>query len=212
MKVLLNKHNKHIRLKVVEFAETAEELLLKIQDELSKDEQASLNDIGHIKRKKEWLSVRVLLKEMLGKYTPIVYDEYRNPYIQEPYEISITHSKNIVGITLSKKKYTGIDSEILSDRILRTAHKFIDPEQLENFPSHSFIQHCYLHWCGKETLYKIKGGGGIDFLHNLQLSYQKIGTQGKVKGIFSSHNIREVYEISYEFLSLQNKTILITWH
>jgi phosphopantetheinyl transferase len=104
MKVLLNKYNKHIRLKVVEVAETADELLLKIQDELSKDEQASLNDIGHIKRKKEWLSVRVLLKEMLGKYTPIVYDEYRNPYIQEPYEISITHSKNIVGITLSKKK------------------------------------------------------------------------------------------------------------
>ena len=56
----------------------------------------------------EWLSVRVLLNEMTGKELSIYYNGNRKPFIKgNSYYISISHSRDLTSILLSREKKSG---------------------------------------------------------------------------------------------------------
>ena len=212
MITILEKISESCLIKVVRVKKEAEQLFEIIKNDLSSDDIKSFDSIKNIKRKREWLSVRILLKELLGDYKEIRYDQLKNPYIDSDYNISITHSQNIVGVILSKSNHIGIDTEFMSDRILRTAHKFIISEELSKFKEDTKLKQIYLNWCGKETLYKLKGGGGIDFKENLKIEINEIDDLGSLKGfVYNEHNT-EKYIIYYQFIKTRSDELLITWH
>lgn len=212
MNIIFEKINKRYEIKVAEVNKEPEELFDIIKNDLNENEIVNYRSIKNIKRKTEWLTVRILLKQMIGKYSAIKYDQKGNPFTDSKLHISITHSQNIAGIILSKNPNIGIDSEILSDRILRTAHKFISEEELRQFSDRQKLKKIYLNWCGKETLFKIKGGGGIDFIKNLKISIPKLNTSGIIAGVFKNSSVYEEYKISYSFINLKGQKLLITWH
>ena len=212
MITILEKISDACLIKVVKVKKDVEQLFQIIKNDLSDNEINVYDSIKNQKRKREWLSVRILLKELLGVYKEISYDQLKNPNIDSPYNISITHSHNIVGVILSKSKQIGIDTEIISDRILRTAHKFIESEELSKFNGDKKLKQIYLNWCGKETLYKIKGGGGIDFIENLKIEINDIYDLGSLKVFFYNEHKTEKYIIYYQFIMTNSGELLITWH
>ena len=212
MNTIFEKINKKYIIKVVEVLKQADELFDIIKKDLNKDEISKYRSIKNSKRKTEWLTVRILMKQINGTYSVIKYNRTGNPFTNGKFHISITHSQNIVAIILSKNKNIGIDSEILSERILRTAHKFISEKELRQFSDRQKLKKIYLNWCGKETLFKIKGGGGIDFIKNLKINIPKVQSSGKISGIYKKSSVIEEYKISYSFIKLKNRELLLTWH
>lgn len=212
MELIFEKINKKYRIKIVKVSRKPEELFDSIRNDLNKKEIQNYRSIKNSKRKTEWLTARILLKQILGKYSEIKYDLKGNPFTEDDFHISITHSQNFVGIIISKDPYVGIDSEIISYRILRTAHKFISDDELKQFDQAEKLKKIYLNWCGKETLYKIKGGGGLDFIKDLKIIITQIKTSGKIRGIIKDFFEKKEFEISYSFIEIKNQELLITWH
>ncbi|NPA68743.1 MAG: 4'-phosphopantetheinyl transferase superfamily protein [Chlorobi bacterium] len=211
MTVIFEKTNAHCTLKLAEFEEEADILREKIKNDLQPEELKYYENIKNKKRKKEWLGTRILLKEILGYYEPVKYDSSGNPFLDGNMQISITHSGNLVGITINKKnEETGIDTEIISDRILRTSHKFISEKELAELNSDkNKLEKIYLHWCGKEVLFKIKGDGGYDFKKDFFVIIPKIPkNQGTVKAYIGKN---ESYRLNYKFINSGKNKIILVW-
>ncbi len=209
--IIFEKITDNYNLKLAKFEENTDVLFQKIFDELSDDEKNNFIKIKNNKRKVEWLGTRILLKNMLGKYLKIQYDDKGNPYINHEKYISITHSGNYIGIIISKHQAVGIDTEFISDRILRTAQKFIPEDILQRITEKNALEKIYLHWCCKETLYKIKGGGGYDFKKDFILEFFQIQEKGEIISSVTK-NQTDRYNLSYQFINQENKKLLIVWH
>jgi len=158
-------------------------------------------------RKLEWLSVRTLLKSMLGHDSKIVYGPERKPYLKNnSYNISISHSKNLTAILISKKKRVGLDLEFMSDKILRIADKFLRPEELEAIDKEKEVYHLYLHWCAKEAIYKICDKVDINFVTNLNIEPFKPKDNGIITGNVNNSYMNEKFTLSY--FNLKNYSIV----
>ncbi len=93
-------------------------------------EKTKLNSFKNISRKVEWLSVRTLVKTMLGKDTRILYNSENKPFVRgNTHSISITHSNNLTAVIISKDKRVGIDLEFMSGKISKVADKFMNEKE-----------------------------------------------------------------------------------
>ena len=100
-------------------------------------------------REAEKQGERELLKQMLGYDVVLNHNEDGKPLI-EGYNISISHTKGIVVILLSKGLEVGIDIEYHSDRIQKIARRFLRPDETYTTTSDLLIA-----WCAKEAAYKL---------------------------------------------------------
>ena len=73
-----------------------------------------------------------------------------SPYLSNGHYISISHTKELVTVIVSTHHAVAIDVEYQSDRVARIAPKLLRPDETA-----SSILHLLLHWCAKETLYKL---------------------------------------------------------
>ncbi|HEY9124687.1 MAG TPA: 4'-phosphopantetheinyl transferase superfamily protein [Bacteroidales bacterium] len=164
--------------------------------QLTTEENDMLMSYQSMQRRIEWLSVRVLLNEMLKNNSRIIYNESRKPFLSDnSYNISISHSLNFTSILLSKTKKVGIDLEFMSHQIVNVAHKFInDKEYIDELDKR---RHLYIHWCAKEALYKICDKQDINFKQNLTLEPFNIEECGVTKGIVENKFGREVFDVNY---------------
>lgn len=165
---------------------------------LDKDEISTLESFKNYSRKVEWLSVRVLLNEMTGKSSKIVYNEEHKPFLHDnSYNISISHSYRLTSVLLSKTKRVGIDLEYMSHRIQNIAHKFTnDDEQISSDPAIESL-HLYVHWCAKEALYKICDKNNINFRANLTIRPFLVESKGLITGIHHDEGIYDEYPMNY---------------
>lgn len=127
MALIVREHfNDDVEFGVWEITEDYENLRSRLL--LDERDIETVESFKNYQRKLEWLSVRTLLKEMLGKDSKIVYGPERKPYLHNNlYNISISHSKNLTSILMSKKKRVGLDLEYMDTKILRIADKFLRP-------------------------------------------------------------------------------------
>ena len=212
MNILFEKIKPECKVIIAEIIDSTELLFSEIKNDLSKTETEFYKNLKNERRKKEWLGVRLLLRKLLGSYSEIKYNTTGNPYIEHDLNISITHSKNILGIILSKNKDIGMDVEILSDKILRTAHKFITIEELEAFEKKDKLKKIYLNWCCKETLFKIKEHGGFDFKKHFKIIDSEVKTSGTKESLIFYNDYTETYTLNYEFLKHKDSELLVVWH
>lgn len=206
MGVILREHfNDDVEFGIWEITEDYDTL----RSSLALDE-ADINTVEGFKnhkRKLEWLSVRTLLKTMLGKDAKIVYGPERKPYLHNnEYNISISHSKDFTSILMSKKKRVGLDLEFMTTKILRIADKFLRPEELENIEKDQELYHLYLHWCAKEALYKICDKVDINFVTNLNIEQFKPKEKGIITGGVNNSYMNEKFSLNY--FTLKNYSIV----
>ena len=123
-----------------------------------------LEQISSESRKKEWLTVRVLLKEMLEEEKEILYTPTGKPYLSDnSYQISISHTKGFVAVALHPEMKIGIDIERISPRIHKIRSRFMNEKEEANLDKEHEDIHLLLHWSAKESMFKILEEQDIDF-------------------------------------------------
>ena len=116
-----------------------------------------------LKRKKEFLCARILLKELFSKQVDIEYDYFGKPYIKgSQWNISITHSGRFVAVARSLNKI-GIDIEQITEKLERTKHKFSSQKELNNINPKQNLFQLALYWSAKESVYKLIANEALIF-------------------------------------------------
>lgn len=153
------------RIAIWHVTEEIEELYYMLPDDVAVREEAERRFKSY-SRIMEWTAVRVLLFDMLDRQVEILYDEDGAPRLPE-YEhldISISHTKGFVAVALAEKGEIGIDIERISDRVERVKKKFIREDETPQDRNQLLI-----HWCAKETAFKMLHRKKVDFLKHLKV-------------------------------------------
>lgn len=197
MAIIMNDHfDCGCHLGIWKITEDLDTLLSKIT--LTREELETLDRFTHNPRKIEWLSVRVLLKAMTDTELSIYYNGNRKPFIKDNlYYISISHSRDLTSILLSRDRKVGIDLEYMSHRIGSIAHKFISDQDEITTDEEQKKYHMYIHWCAKETLYKICDKQDINFKDNLTIEPFHPLERGTIRGRVHNRSRNELFNMSY---------------
>jgi len=149
--------------------ETAEELRTLVF--LSESEQIICDSFRHDFRKRHWLAYRALLRHLLAPLpTEICYDENGKPFlVSGSHEISVSHSGEYAAAVYCKTSPVGIDIEQLKERVDRVKERFMLTIELDSIVSETRLEHLYVHWCGKEALYKLVGKPELDFRRDIHI-------------------------------------------
>ncbi len=149
-------------------------------------------------RKLEFLSVRALLAELLGKDARIIYNKNNKPFLKDGSRfISISHSYKLTAILLSTNEKVGIDLEHMSTNIGRIAFKFINRRERITKEQENRRYHLYLHWCAKEALYKICDKEGISIKKNITIEPFEVKESGEIKGKVQTDKINDTFDLFY---------------
>ncbi len=161
-------------------------------------EKTKLNSFKNISRKVEWLSVRALVKNMLGKDTEILYNSENKPFVRgNTHSISISHSNSLTAVLISKDKKVGIDLEFMSGKISKVADKFMNKKESVTSDPEMKKYHLYLHWCAKEALYKICDKQDINFRDGLTIAPFEPDDHGFMNGHVVNGNGEQDFELEY---------------
>jgi phosphopantetheinyl transferase len=149
-------------------------------------------------RKLEFLSVRALLADLLGKEARIVYNKNNKPFIKSgSHFISITHSHRLTAILLSTNEQVGIDLEYMSVNISAFAFKFMNGKEKITKDQNLRKYHLYIHWCAKEALYKICDKEGISIRNNITIEQFEPKDSGELTGKVHTEKINESFDLFY---------------
>lgn len=176
--------------------------------DLATVEKTKLDSFKNISRKVEWLSVRALVKNMLGKDTRILYNAENKPFVRgNTHNISISHSKDLTAVLISKDKRVGIDLEYMSGKISKVADKFLNEQERITEDPELKKYHLYLHWCAKEAMYKICDKQDINFRDGLTISPFDPEESGFMTGYAVNGTGKEAFELEY----LQHEDYALVW-
>ena len=170
-----------ITILVWEITETLEELQVLL---------GGLNISNHTseKRKKEQLTTRLLVKEILPNKR-IIYNKFGAPELDNGQHISISHSAGLVAVIISHEK-TGLDIEKISEKTLLLASKFVSEKNLINLDKEKST----LIWCLKEAIYKWEQKGGVDFIKDIIITEFTHKEHGKVIAFLKNKKLNLNYQ------------------
>lgn len=125
---------------------------------------------GHLnllKRDLEKAGSLFLLGELLNTtMLEINYTPANKPFLKGRTEhISISHSHDKLAIIIDENHSTGIDIELMRDKVLKIQHKFLNQQELQFAKDH--VERLITIWAAKEALYKVYGLKEVDFIKNL---------------------------------------------
>lgn len=141
-------------------------------------------------RKCEVLAVRLLIKEIIGDNVQLLHQDNGKPYLSSGMNISISHTRGFVVIIVSHSKQVSVDIEYFSNRIERIRSKFMRDD--ENASSQVKL---LMHWCAKETMYKLFPEDNLTFNKMQLLSVDGNDSTGIItaKNIFRNRNVSVYY-------------------
>lgn len=166
--------------------------------ELDAEEKKKYRIFASTSRKLEFLSVRALLAELLGTEAKIVYNKNNKPFLNDGSRfISISHSHKLTAILCSTTEKVGIDLEHMSSNIGAIAFKFLNHKEKITKDPEKRRYHMYLHWCAKESLYKICDKEGISFRNNITIEPFEVKESGECRGKVHTKKINESFDLHY---------------
>jgi len=149
-------------------------------------------------RKMEFLSVRALLAEMLGREAKIVYNKNNKPFIKDgSHFISITHSNKLTAILISRNERVGIDLEYMRVNINAFASKFLNRREKITRRWADRTYHLYIHWCAKEAMYKICDKEGINIVNDITIEPFTVQESGEIRGSVKNERIDDQFTLWY---------------
>lgn len=141
-------------------------------------------------RKCEVLAVRLLIKEIIGDNVQLLHQDNGKPYLSSGMNISISHTRGFAVIIVSHSKQVSVDIEYFSNRIERIRSMFMRDD--ENASSQVKL---LMHWCAKETMYKLFPEDNLTFNKMQLLSVDGNDSTGIItaKNIFRNRNVSVYY-------------------
>ena len=177
--------------------ETRDELLNMLSSTNQEKAHHYLSNIKSNRRTLEWLSSRLLLQLLTNDDKTIEHTDQGQPFlVDNSFQISISHSKDYAVVLLHKYKKVGVDIENYSQRILKVEKRFIS--ETEYIDPNQRTLHLILHWCAKETLYKLMNSTEIVFKKHLHIQPFQIQEEGIMKAYETFTENKSSYSINYE--------------
>ncbi|MBW6535459.1 MAG: 4'-phosphopantetheinyl transferase superfamily protein [Mariniphaga sp.] len=136
----------------------------------SEKEKKEFQSIKYENRKKEFLTIRLLLAHMLGEKTEILYSESGKPQLKNnPFFISISHSADLAVVLLSEKN-AGVDVENVHRNTEKIATRFLSEDELNEINNSQKPQLLrILYWCAKEAAFKFSVWSEIEFKSQINI-------------------------------------------
>jgi len=159
--------------------ETISELLRMLPEGIHYEEQ--IQNFKSSVRRREWLASRVLLQALCGEPKEIAYTESHRPYlVDRSYNISISHTKGYVAVSLSSTTEIGVDIEYISSRVRNIRHRFLSSEELQTLSADHDreLKQLLVCWCTKEAVFKVLDKEGVDFVHDLRIHPFELAHRG----------------------------------
>ena len=98
----------------------------------------------------------------------VYYDSYGKPHFKNSKNfLSISHSNEMVAVSIDQKATTGIDIQWITDKIIRIKEKFLNPKE-QQITSNDPLELTY-YWSIKEALFKIYGKKDAFLKENFEL-------------------------------------------
>jgi 4'-phosphopantetheinyl transferase len=205
--------DEHTRLLIWKNTESLEEFLqhVKLKDICISRVDGMKSEL----HKKGFLGVRMLLQEAGYTDFDLFYDANGKPHLTDGMNISITHSYAFSAIIISKNDI-GIDMELLREKVITIADKFLEPEFSYLEPAHltDYMQKLIVIWSVKEAVYKMISRKGLSFKQNIYVfPFEQEDKRGMASVKFEE--INESYPFYFEQVEdfilaycLGSKTIL----
>jgi 4'-phosphopantetheinyl transferase len=201
----INKNENNV-LAVWSLEETFEDLSRLIS--LNEEDSFKLEKITSPIRKREFLTVRILLHDLLGFYPEIAHDQHRRPSLSNSgLNLSISHSRSLVTVILSENE-VGIDTEENTRNVSQIAKRFLSEEELSwtsasEDPNNAWI----LCWSIKESVFKMMGIENVDFRTMIRIDPVKMETSGVASVTFRIDGKCEKIDAHY----FREGNNIITW-
>lgn len=149
------------------------------------------------KRKREYLGVRIALKELLGKKILLKYDESGKPFlVGNAFHISISHSKNWIAVIAHPFHRVGIDIECPNDKIAKLYTRFLSADEQCDLFSDDNVTKLHIAWSAKEALFKIIGNSAVEFARQLRVFPFNVAPRGIFKAAHIPTN--KIYQLTYQ--------------
>ncbi|MBP6022092.1 4'-phosphopantetheinyl transferase family protein [Ferruginibacter sp.] len=146
-------------------------------------------EITHWHKRLQHLAGRYLLKELYPDFPlPLIkIADTRKPFLEdEAYHFSISHCGDYAAVIVSKEYRVGVDVELVNDKIEKIIHKFLSRQEKTLLPPNDINTTATLLWSVKESVYKWKGSGGVDFIKHINIqSIEEKQDEGVVHCLFN---------------------------
>ena len=188
--------NDYTQLFVWKISETFDELFHSVAlKDVSLARVESMKSESH---QRGFLAVRRLLMEAGYSDFDLYYDEFGKPHLGNGKHISISHSHDFSVIVLSDVN-VGADLEILKEKTLKLAPRYMDVSHLENLSKSDELIKATVVWGIKESVFKIKNEIGISFKDNI--FEDDFNLEDKKCGVSLQFNDKtERFNIVFEFI------------
>ncbi len=85
----------------------------------------------------------------------------------------------------------------MSSNINAFAFKFLNRKEKVTKNDDTRKYHLYIHWCAKESLYKICDKEGINFRKNITIEPFEVKESGEINGSVKTKKINESFDLFY---------------
>lgn len=149
-------------------------------------------------RRREVLAVRMLLDEMIGTNVDLLHDESGCPYLSNGMNIGISHTKGFASVIVSPGRKVAVDVEYMSERVRKVAARMLRTDE-----SADTLLGLLLHWCVKETLYKLYSDE-----HLALKDMQVLSVKGdNARGIVKAKNVKRSETLDVFYRVFDNKVL-----
>ena len=118
-------------------------------------------------KRKQFLSIRSLIKLNDIQLKDLYYNEFGAPQLKSNKYISISHTNNYSAIAISNNP-VGVDIEHFKDKIKKIKHKFINHAETKLIDINS-VRDLTVVWSVKESIYKLYKKQGLSFKNNIKI-------------------------------------------
>ena len=153
-------------------------------------------------RKRQWLSTRILIRNMFADgLVKVSYESSGKPLMISPGGfISISHSGCFAAVMYDAERPVGVDIERLQTRIENVSCKFLSAEEAENIDAGNRVQHLVTIWAAKEAVYKLTGKSNIEFDRDIKIGQFVPLNQGAFAGTVRDNGISRDFRFRYSLI------------
>ena len=163
------------KLLIFEITESVDELFQKL-DFVDITEYSELKSD---KRRLEYLGVRIALKNLLGVEKHVCYNKEGKPFfLDNSYELSISHSGRWIAVMAHYINQVGIDIEVPTDKVGKLYKRFLNETEQKELSDGKNPSQLLIAWSAKEALYKIIGQQAVDFANQLHIFPFEMNNEG----------------------------------
>ncbi|MBP7809946.1 MAG: 4'-phosphopantetheinyl transferase superfamily protein [Bacteroidia bacterium] len=151
------------------------------------------------KRELEKSATLFLLEKLFNKQVQLEYNAEGKPLLrEEKCHISISHSHDKLVIICNTQCDTGVDVELVRDKVLKIKDKFLSDIELEEAKDN--VEKLIIYWAAKETLYKVYGLKEVEFAKHLYVNPFELKAVGELIGEINLESFRKKFNLHYEKL------------